>query len=58
MVVFRALIFLALLSSALSFVLYILTSQLRFRRWGILTLAWTLAAAFIFFAVLIVQRVA
>ncbi|SFB67354.1 hypothetical protein SAMN05216344_10177 [Polaromonas sp. OV174] len=58
MVVFRALIFLALLASALSFVLYILTSQLRFRRWGILTLLWTLAAAFIFFAVLIVQRVA
>lgn len=58
MVVFRALILLALLASALSFVLYAVTSQIKYRRYGIRVLLWTLGAAFFFFAVLIVQRVA
>ncbi len=57
MVVFRALIFLALLASALSFVLYAVTSQIKYRRYGMRVLLWTLAAAFFFFAVLIVERV-
>lgn len=58
MVVFRALILLALLASALSFGLYALTSQIKYRRYGMRVLLWTLGAAFFFFAVLIVQRVA
>ena len=57
MVVFRALIFLALLASVLSFVLYALTSQVRFRQYGVRVLLCTLGAAFFFFAVLIFQRV-
>ncbi|GBU15664.1 hypothetical protein AwPolaro_10420 [Polaromonas sp.] len=57
MVVFRALIFLALLASALSFVLYAVTSQIKFRRYGIRVLLCTLGAALFFFAVLIVERV-
>ncbi len=57
MVVFRALILLALLASALSFGLYAITGQVQHRRRGWLILKWTLAAAFGFFAVLIAERV-
>ena len=56
MVVFRFMILLALLAAAVSFVLYALTSQLRFRRQGLNILKWTLVAAFGFFAVLILER--
>ena len=55
MVVFRFMILLALLASAVSFVLYALTSQVRFRRQGLNILKWTLVAAFGFFAVLIFE---
>ena len=58
MVVFRAIILLALLASLLSFILYALTSQVKHRRRGLAILKWTLIAAFGFFAVLILQRVA
>lgn len=56
MVVFRAMILLALLASAVSFVLYAITSQMRYRRQGLNILKWTLIAAFGFFAVLTVER--
>ena len=56
MVVFRFMIFVALLASAVSFVLYAVTSQVRFRRQGLTILKWTLIAAFGFFAVLILER--
>ena len=56
MVVFRFMILLALLAAAVSFVLYALTSHLRFRRQGLNILKWTLVAAFGFFAVLILER--
>ena len=59
MVVFRFMILLALLAllaSAVSFVLYAITSQMRFRRQGLNILKWTLIAAFGFFAVLIFER--
>ena len=46
MVVFRFMILLALLASAVSFVLYAITSQMRFRRQGLNILKWTLVAAF------------
>ncbi len=57
MAVFRALILLALLAAGLSFALYALTGQPRHRQRGGLILKWTLAAAFGFFAVLIVENV-
>lgn len=52
----RWLIFLLLLSVIVSFALYIFTGQPRFKRYGLLTLKWTLIAAFGFFAVLILER--
>jgi hypothetical protein len=49
---------LLLLAAALSFVLFIATGQVRFKRFGLTVLKWTLTAAFGFFAVLILDRVA
>ena len=49
---------LLLLAAAASFVFYAGTGQARFRRFGLLLLKWTLIAAFAFFAVLILERLA
>ena len=57
MLLFRWLILLLLLGSAVSFVFFMATGQPRFRRYGLLTLKWTLIAAFAFFAVLVLERV-
>lgn len=57
MLLFRWLILLLLLGAAVSFALYALTGELRYRRYGLMTLKWMLVAGFIFFGVLIVQRV-
>ncbi len=56
MLLFRWLITLLLLSAAVSFAFYAGTGQLRFRRFGLIILKWTLLAAFGFFAVLILER--
>jgi hypothetical protein len=58
MLLFRWLILLLLLGAAVSFAFYAGTGQARFRRWGLLTLKWTLIAAGGFFAVLILERLA
>ncbi len=58
MLFFRWLILLLLLGSAVSFAFYAATGHVRFRRYGLLTLKWTLIAGFGFFAVLILERVA
>jgi hypothetical protein len=55
---FRWLIFLLLIGAAVCFAFYAGTGQARYRRWGLVTLKWTLIAAFGFFAVLILQRIA
>ena len=47
-----------LLGSAVSFLFYALTGHERFKRYGLVTLKWTLIAGFVFFAVLIVERIA
>ncbi|MEO8248137.1 MAG: hypothetical protein ABI589_02100 [Burkholderiales bacterium] len=52
----RGLVFLLLFGSALCFGVYALTGDLRYRRAGMVALKWTLAAAFLFFAVLIALR--
>ncbi|MCZ8253563.1 MAG: hypothetical protein O9318_13925 [Hylemonella sp.] len=57
MLLFRWLIFLLLIGAAVCFVFYLGTGQMRYRRWGLITLKWTLIAAFGFFAVLILQRI-
>ena len=58
MPVFRALILLALLASAGLFVAYALTGRVQLRRYGLVVLSGTLAAAFVFFAVLIIDQLA
>lgn len=58
MLLFRWLIFLLLIGAAVCFAFYVGTGQVRYRRWGLVTLKWTLIAAFGFFAVLILQRIA
>ena len=58
MLFLRWLLLALLLGSAVSFLFYALTGQERFKRYGLVTLKWTLIAGFIFFAVLIVERIA
>ncbi len=58
MLLFRWLILLLLLGAVVSFVFYVGTGQARFKRYGLIILKWTLIAAFGFFAVLILERVA
>jgi len=58
MLLFRWLILLLLLGAAVSFAFYAGTGQTKYRRYGLLTLKWTLIAAFGFFAVLILERIA
>ncbi len=56
MAIARALILLLLLASTGCFVLFVFTSDPRYKRIGWAILKWTLLAAFGFFAVLIVDR--
>lgn len=58
MAVFRAVMLLMLVGSGVCFVMYALTSELRYRVIGLRLLIATLAAGFIFFAVLIAERLA
>lgn len=58
MLLFRWLILLLLLGAVVSFVFYTATGDPRFKRYGLLTLKWTMLAAFGFFAVLILERIA
>ena len=58
MLLFRWLLLLLLLAAIVAFVFYAGTGQARFKRYGLIILKWTLIAAFGFFAVLILERVA
>jgi hypothetical protein len=58
MLVFRWLVLMLLLSAIVCFMFYAGTGQDRFKRWGLVILKWTLIAAFGFFAVLILERLA
>ena len=58
MLLFRWLILLFLIAAVVSFIFYAGTGQARFKRYGLMILKWTLIAAFGFFAVLILERVA
>ena len=58
MLLFRWLILLLLLGSVVSFMFFIGTGDPRFKHYGLLTLKWTLMAAFGFFAVLVLERIA
>ena len=58
MLLIRWAVLLLLLAAAVSFAFYAGTGQPRFKRFGLVTLKWTLIAAFGFFAVLILERIA
>ncbi len=58
MLLFRWAIMLLLLSAAVCFAFYAGTGQARFKRFGLIVMKWTLIAAFCFFAVLILERIA
>ena len=58
MLLFRWLILLLLLGAGVSFAFYAGTGQERFKRYGLLTLKWTMLSALGFFAVLVLERVA
>ena len=57
MLVFRWAMLLLLLASAVCFAFYAGTGEPRFIRFGLILLKWTLAAGFLFFAVLILERI-
>lgn len=57
MLLFRWLILLLLLGTCVSFAFFAATGDPRFKRYGLLTLKWTLIAAFGFFSVLILERI-
>jgi len=57
MLIFRWLILLLLLGAVVSFVFYAVTGQARYKRYGLVTLRWTLVAGLGFFVVLILERV-
>lgn len=56
MVVFRSIVIFLLLASALCFGFYVGTGRQHFKRLGLVILKWTLVAAFVFFAILIAER--
>jgi hypothetical protein len=58
MLVFRWAILLLLIAAGVSFAFYAGTGQVRFKRFGLVVLKWTLIAAFGFFLVLILERLA
>ena len=57
MLIFRWLILLLLLGALVSFIFYAGTGQARYKRYGLITLKWTLIAGLGFFVVLILERV-
>ena len=56
MLIVRWVILLLLLAAAVFFAFFAATGQQRYKRWGLAIVKWTLAAAAVFFAVLIVQQ--
>lgn len=58
MLLFRWLILLLLLGAVVSFMFFVGTGQDRFKRYGLKIVQWTLIAAFGFFGVLILERLA
>ncbi len=58
MLLFRWAIFFLLIAAGVMFAFYVGTGQPRYKRLGLITLKWTLIAAFGFFAVLILERIA
>lgn len=58
MLIFRWAVMLLLLAAAVSFAFFAATGQQRYKRFGLVIVKWTVIAAFMFFVVLILERVA
>lgn len=58
MLVFRWIMLLLLLTSGLSFALFVVTGQARYKQFGLRILKWTVFAGFVFFGVLTLERIA
>ncbi len=58
MPVVRFAVLLLLVASGVFFAMYAFTGQVRYRRWGLVILKWTLAAGLAFFAILIAENLA
>lgn len=58
MLLFRWAFLLLLIAAGVSFAFYAGTGQEKYRRFGLVILKWTIIAAFGFFAVLILERIA
>jgi hypothetical protein len=58
MLFFRWLVLFLLLAAGVSFALFVATGQAKYKLLGLKILKWTLIAAFGFFAVLILERIA
>ena len=56
MLALRWIILVPLLAAVVSFILYAATGQARFKRLGLKIVMWTLAAAFVFFGILIFEN--
>jgi hypothetical protein len=56
MQIVRGLIYFLLLTAGVCFALYVATGDQRYKRWGLITLKWTVLAGLGFFGVLIVER--
>jgi hypothetical protein len=56
MQIVRGLIYFLLLLACLCFALYAITGDIRYKRWGLVTLKWTVLAGLGFFGVLIFER--
>ena len=56
MLIVRSLIYFLLLTAGVCFALYATTGDLRYKRWGLVTLKWTVLAGLGFFGVLIFER--
>ena len=56
--VFRALLIVTLIAGAACFAAYALSGRMRYRIYGVRLVGGSLVAGFVFFAVLIVQRLA
>ena len=58
MAIARALVLLLLLTAAGFFAFYAATGEVRYRRFGLVILKWTVIAGLFFFAVLFITRLA
>jgi len=58
MLLFRWLVLLLLLAAAVSFAFFAATGQARYKRFGLVIVKWTVIAGLVFFAVLVLERLA